>query len=66
MFFIGMKLIWNDNTMFMMIKSLILIRNGFRINQNDKILNLTNELRDSIIGLKERQNGLHKTKMIIR
>ncbi len=60
LFFIGMKLIWNDNTMFMTIKSLNLIRNGFIVNQNDKNINLTNKLCDSIISLRDRQNGLYK------
>lgn len=53
LFFIGMKLILNENTMFKTTKSLNLIHNSSLINQNDKNINLTNNRHGSIISLKE-------------
>lgn len=53
LFFIGMKLILNENTMFKTTKSLNLIHNRSLINQNGKNINLTNNRNGSIISLKE-------------
>ncbi len=55
-----MKLILDENTMFMIIYSLNFRRNGFGANQNDKNINLTNLRYGSIISLKDWQNGLCK------
>lgn len=59
MFVVGMELILYENTTDIRMKrSLILIYNGLKINQNNENINLTNNGHESIIGLKEIQNGL--------
>lgn len=59
MFVVGMELILYENTTDIRMKrSLILIYNGLKINQNNENINLTNNGHESIIGLKESQNGL--------